>query len=147
MEINRKSLFPMSETFMPHLAGHVGNEHILQWLLCLGVTLLNLTASFFLHHWAITKFPSAPVCIWKVMTSTGTCARDSDWNKRCHLKVLMIFFFIVVGSCSSSLISREPALSLLISIIFLCPKKMWIIWVIQMFTKADSNMPAIEDSR
>lgn len=62
-------------------------------------------------------------------------------------KGLNDFFFIVVGSCSSSLISREPALSLLISIIFLCPKKMWIIWVIQMFTKADSNMPAIEDSR
>lgn len=81
----------MSETFIPHLAGHVGNEHILQWFLCLEVTLLNLTASFFLHHWAITKFPSAPVCIWKVMTSTGTCARDSDWNKRCHLKALMIF--------------------------------------------------------
>lgn len=149
MEINCKSPFPTSETFIPHLAGHVGNEHILQRFLCLEVTLLNLTASFFLHHWAITKFPSAPVCIWKAMTSTGTCARDSDWNKRCHLRVLMIFFFfIVVESCDSSPISRDPALSLLIIIIiFLCLKKTWIIWVIQMFTKTDSNIPAIEDCR
>lgn len=146
MEINRKSLFPVSETFIPHLAGHVWNEHILQWFLCLEVTLLNLTASFFLHHWAITKFPSALVWIWKAMTSSGTCARDSDWNKRCHLKVLIIFFYCV-ESCNSSLISRDPALSLLIIIIFLCLKKTWIIWVIQMFTKADSNIPAIEDSR
>lgn len=57
-------------------------------------------------------------------------------------------FFIVVESCNSSLISRDPALSLLIIIIiFLCLKKTWIIWVIQMFTKADSNIPAIKDSR
>lgn len=56
-------------------------------------------------------------------------------------------FFIMMENCNCSLISRDPALSLLIFIIFLCPKKTWIIWVIQMFTKADSNIPAIEDSR
>lgn len=147
MEINRKSPLPMSERFIPHLAGHVGNEHILQRFLCLEVTLLNLTASFSLHHWAITKFPSAPVCIWKVMTSTGTYARDSDWNKRCHLKVLMIFFFFLLWwKAASSMISRDPALRLLI-IKFLCPKKTWTIWVIQLFTKTDSNIPAIEVCR
>lgn len=76
----------------------VGNEHILQRFLCLEVTLLNITASFFLHHWAITKFPSAPVCIWKAKSSTGTCARDSVWlAQKMPFKRFNDFFFLNCG--------------------------------------------------
>lgn len=67
----------LSLTSLALLLYDVEEEHILQRFLCLEVTLLNLTAGFFLHHWAITKFPSAPVRSRKAMFSTGTRARDS----------------------------------------------------------------------
>jgi len=66
----------------------VGSEHILQGFLCLEVTLLNLTAGFFLHHWAMTKFPSALYVVggrcFPLVHVQGT---QADWDKRYHLRV------------------------------------------------------------
>lgn len=51
-------------------------------------------------------------------------------------------FFVVGESCDSGPILRHPALSLLIIIIFLCLKKNWVIWIIQMFTKTECKHPS-----
>lgn len=88
-----KGLFLISPALLLYV---VGSEHILQGFLCLEVTLLNLTASFFLHHWAMTKFPSALYVVGgRCFPLVHVQGIQADWDKRYHLRVLMIFFLLL----------------------------------------------------
>lgn len=121
----------------------VGSEHILQGFLCLEVTLLNLTASFFLHHWAMTKFPSALYVVGgRCFPLVHVQGIQADWDKRYHLRVLMIFFYCWRKLQLQSDSQAPKALSLLVIIIFLCLKKRWVIWAVQTFIKTACKHPS-----